>query len=348
MEPLYSQVINYLKYLISENKLNKSFRIPSEAQLQQKCNVSRVTVRRALRELQEENLIYSLKGKGYYIKENIFNEDNYALKTTIAFIMTTPVNVLYNQILKGVNDYCNQHDIHLVVYFTYNNSSLEKQKIQDASRLHVNGIILLPCDSDIYSAELLKYINKKPIVLVDRTLYGLNLPTVSSNHAELATFAVKYLLKKGANDIVYIVHQTSLSSSTIERQESIKNAILKYTGSLNNSNFLHEDSQNNNLYEVYLQYFSQHPNTRGVIASPCNNQLFDALKKLNKTINKDIFLASIDNDPFTPTSIVVPSIIQNGHKIGFTAAEHIYKMIHENLPNTKQTIHIPVKYKNWK
>lgn len=214
--------------------------------------------------------------------------------------------------------------------------------------MHADGIVLLPCDNDTYSTELLKFINKKPIVLVDRALHGLNLTTVSSNHTELALNAVKYFHKKGLKDIAYICHQLDLSASTMEREEGIKKGMLKYMGQLNNNNFIHDDVPAHNLYNFYLQYFSEHKNIQGVLATPCNNALFEALKRLNRKVNRDIFLVSIDNDPYTNTNVIYPCIIQNGYKIGYTAAEYVYKMIREELPNEKQTIHIPVKYKNWK
>lgn len=348
MEALYIKIANYLKFLISENSKKQNFQLPSETQLQNKFNVSRVTVRQAFDSLKKENLIYAIKGKGYFSRGDILPEEDYELKTTIAFIMTTTTNILHEQIIKGVNDYCNQHNIHLLTYLTYNDALLEQQKIRDAMKIHADGFILLPCDNDTYSNELLKIVNKKPIVLVDRTLHGLNLTTVSSNHTELALNAVKYFHKKGLKDIAYISHQLDLSSSTVEREEGIKKGLLKYMGQLNNNNFVHDFIQKHNYYNFYLQYFSEHKNIQGVLTSSCNVHLLDALKKLNRKINKDVFLVSIDNPDTSNNPIYFPTIIQNGYKIGFTAAEYVYKMIREDLPNQKQTIHIPVKYKNWK
>jgi len=346
MKPLYAKIIDYLKYLIKDNKGDCP--LPSEMQLQQKYGVSRVTVRRALDTLKKENLIYSIKGKGYFVKKDGLIPENYDSKVTIAFIITTHLNSLYNQILQGVNDYCNQHNIHLLTYFSYNNALLEQQKIRDATKMHVDGLILLPCDNDTYSSELLKLINKKPIVLVDRSLQGLNLTTISSNHTEMALNAVKYFHKKGLKNISYISHQTDLSASTKEREEGIKEGLLKYMGQINNNNFIHENIPEHNLCEFYIQYFSKHKNIQGILATPCTPFLISALKTLNRKINQDIFLISIDNDPNMKHDVIYPTIIQNGYKIGWTASEHIYKMIMEDLPNKKDTIHIPIKYKNWK
>ena len=348
MQTIYEKIANYLRYLIEENKNNPNYRLPSEQQLQKKFSASRVSVRRAFKKLQDENLILSMKGKGHFINYDAGFDNSYEIKTTIAFIMTNPSNNFHQQILKGVNEYCNDNNIHLITYFSYNDPRLEQQKLIDAKNSHVDGIILFPCDNDVYSAELLKLINKKPIVLVDRYLKGLNLPCVSSKHQELAFNAVKYFYKKNLHDIVYICHQANLSSSTIDREEGIKNGLLKFMGQLNNNNFLHESAPPDKIYDLYLDYFSKNKHIKGVLATPCNEDLLRALETLKLKINRDIFMISIDESPESSAQTIYPSIIQNGFKIGYTAGEYVVKMLREYLPNTKQSIMIPVKYKNWR
>ena len=60
-------------------------------------------------------------------------------------------------------------------------------------------------------------------------------------------------------------------------------------GQVNNNNFIHDVILEHNLYDFYLQYFSNHKNIQGILGSPCNATLFEVLKKLNKKINKDLF-----------------------------------------------------------
>lgn len=347
MEAVYEKIANYLRYLIEENKNSPNYRLPSEQQLQKKFSASRVSVRRAFKKLQGENLIYSMKGKGHFINREAVFDNTYAIRTTIAFIMTKPSNHFHQQILNGINAYCNENNIHLITYFSYNDPKIEQQKLLDANNSHVDGIVLFPCDNDVYSNELLKLVNKKPIVLVDRYLKGLNLPCVSSNHFEIAFNAVKYFHKKNLHDVVYICHQSNLSSSTIDREEGIKKGMLKFMGQLNNNNFIHETVSRDKLYDLYLNYFTKNSHINGILSTSCNEELFQVFDTLNLKLNRDIFLISIDESPDSSSKILYPSIIQNGFKIGYTAGEYVIKMIREYLPNKKEFIHIPVKYKNW-
>ena len=55
MTPMYKQIIDILGRKIEEGELRPGDRIPSEAELMQAYHVSRITVRSAINELEEES-----------------------------------------------------------------------------------------------------------------------------------------------------------------------------------------------------------------------------------------------------------------------------------------------------
>lgn len=65
--PLYHQIVSYLRAEIQSGTFAPGDPLPSEAALQEQFQVSRVTVRRALRELQRDGLVTSKKGKGSFV-----------------------------------------------------------------------------------------------------------------------------------------------------------------------------------------------------------------------------------------------------------------------------------------
>ncbi|WP_353893619.1 GntR family transcriptional regulator [Proteinivorax hydrogeniformans] len=67
--PLYIQVKNQIKQYIADSNLVAGDILPSESCLAERYNVSRVTVRMAIKQLQKEQLVYKVKGSGTYIKE---------------------------------------------------------------------------------------------------------------------------------------------------------------------------------------------------------------------------------------------------------------------------------------
>lgn len=65
--PLYAQLKNTIIKQI-ENELKENDKINSENELMEMYNVSRTTVRRALKELVDEGILYSVQGVGTFVK----------------------------------------------------------------------------------------------------------------------------------------------------------------------------------------------------------------------------------------------------------------------------------------
>ena len=65
--PLYEQLKNVIIKEIKEKKYKPRDRMPSEAELERQYNVSRITVRRALKELCDEEVLVRKQGKGTFI-----------------------------------------------------------------------------------------------------------------------------------------------------------------------------------------------------------------------------------------------------------------------------------------
>lgn len=352
-EFLYKQIVNYLNYLIDENMNKDNYVLPSEKQLGQKFNASRVSVRKAFEVLKEQKRIIPIKGKGCIINKHKPYENNYAKKTTFALLMTTIASKHYRLILNGVNSYCNENDIDLITYFTYNDAVLEQNKLISATNNHCDGILLLPTDNDIYSHELLKIqTNETPLILIDRMLKGLNFKCVSSDHFSLAYEAVRLFHNKGIRDVVYISHQEHLSASTKSRTRGVEKGLLDFMGTLNKQNLIYEPVAENLRYRFYLNYFREHPQINGIIftCSPMLIYLIKALDTLHRKIGSDIHIILID-DEFDYATILdkqqIPSIVQNSFEIGRKSAELLNGIVCGRKTENKQDIYIPVEYKNW-
>lgn len=67
-EPLHSQVAADLRMSIEDGSLAAGMELPSEAQLQTRYGVSRVTVRRALSSLEQEGLVSARAGRGRIVR----------------------------------------------------------------------------------------------------------------------------------------------------------------------------------------------------------------------------------------------------------------------------------------
>ncbi|XHF52224.1 MAG: GntR family transcriptional regulator [Enterobacter roggenkampii] len=74
-KPMYRQIADALREKISAGELKPGDALPTESSLQEAFNVSRVTVRQALKLLTEEHIVESIQGSGTYVKEERVNYD---------------------------------------------------------------------------------------------------------------------------------------------------------------------------------------------------------------------------------------------------------------------------------
>ncbi|WP_171074857.1 GntR family transcriptional regulator [Nonomuraea basaltis] len=65
--PIYKTIINAIKDDIAAGRLQPGQALPTEAQLGEAHNASRLTVRRALSDLREEGVIYTVRAEGSYV-----------------------------------------------------------------------------------------------------------------------------------------------------------------------------------------------------------------------------------------------------------------------------------------
>lgn len=78
-KPLYRQIADRIREQIARGELKPGDALPTESALQTKFGVSRVTVRQALRQLVEQQILESIQGSGTYVKEERVNYDIFQL-----------------------------------------------------------------------------------------------------------------------------------------------------------------------------------------------------------------------------------------------------------------------------
>jgi len=67
--PIYYQIQSYIKELVENRQLKPGEAIPSERELSEQFQVSRMTVRQAVMNLVNEGFLYRQKGKGTFVSE---------------------------------------------------------------------------------------------------------------------------------------------------------------------------------------------------------------------------------------------------------------------------------------
>lgn len=76
---MYRHIADILRAQIAKGELKPGDALPTESTLQARFEVSRVTIRQALKQLTEQGIIESIQGSGWYVKEERVNYDIYQL-----------------------------------------------------------------------------------------------------------------------------------------------------------------------------------------------------------------------------------------------------------------------------
>lgn len=104
--PYYYQIYKNILDSIQNGKFAIDKKIPNERDLCEKFNVSRTTIRNALKELEVKGMIFRGRGKGTYVKKRFF--ESHSLQNVSSIVdslrsegIQTVVRVLENKIIKS-------------------------------------------------------------------------------------------------------------------------------------------------------------------------------------------------------------------------------------------------------
>lgn len=220
--PLYYQLKEVLKKRIIDRELKPHDFLPSDNELKEEFELSIVTIKRALDELEKENIIYRKQGKGTFVS-NIPTLSNIAEKT-LGFIFykereTFSLNEYYAELFENVQKFVLKRN-HNIFFF----SVLDSNKMTLSEMIksgEIRGALLI-------GTEYLDGIDDNlPIVVLD--LPSKRYDCVIANNIEGASSATKYLISLGHEKIGYISWLKDLPncywSNSLERIKGYKEAL---------------------------------------------------------------------------------------------------------------------------
>ncbi|MGZ9584849.1 GntR family transcriptional regulator [Paenibacillus marinisediminis] len=224
--PLYMQVQQYIQNQIEHGELKPNDRIPTEKELMDQFQVSRITVVNALASLAKEGIIYRVPGRGSFVSEAPPTDSapNQEIKTvleaspsvkdtpapnvarrierTIGFVMPTLNDYFEVRIINAIKRTLKERGYNMLLAYSDGDKEREEQQIRQFMDIGVAGLLLFPVDEDLYNEEILSLkVNQFPFVLIDRYLPGVETHYVCSDNRMGAKMAVQHLMELGHRKI---------------------------------------------------------------------------------------------------------------------------------------------------
>lgn len=196
----YRVITDYIEGKIESGNLQNGARLPSENELTMRFKVSRDTVRRGFKDLEERGIIKRTRGSGTYVNKRK------TVSKRIAVVTTYVENYIFPKIITGIEEVLSKNGFSMQLSFTNNTFEREREVLEDLLRTDdIAGIIMEPVKSALPNPNLDCYMELKekgvPVIFINSYYREINIPHVSLNDSEMGYIATKYLIAKGHKKI---------------------------------------------------------------------------------------------------------------------------------------------------
>lgn len=335
-QPLYQQIFDHLKKQILSGELAPEAQLPTEKELSEKYQVSRITSKRALTELEQAGLIYRLRGKGSFVKALPEQTQLIPAKTNrILFVLPFVNDLSVGNFNDGLAPFIAQQEMDLLMVaadFLANKTANEIMEEFD-------GLIYYVYDTDHYLDLLMELsLNQFPVILLDKKLYDLPFTAVLSDNLEGGRLACQELINGHHQQIGYLFGDN-------RHPQSVRQRYLGYILALKEAGLpFHTSMEDKMATAANLQtYLIDHPEITALV---CENDLvaieaMRQIRQLNKQVPKDYSIVGFDD--IQAAALVDPpltTIAQNFKALGATAGQILINQLNQKI--VAEDILIPV------
>jgi LacI family transcriptional regulator, kdg operon repressor len=257
--------------------------------------------------------------------------------TTIGVITANILHVFSTQIIRAIEDFCNQLDFHVIVCNADDDPEKERKYIEMLRAKQVDGIIIFPTGSNVQSYEqMIK--EEFPIVFIDRFVPGIKASAVLLDNMKAATLAVNEFARKGYDKIGIIMpEKAELVTPRLERINGFKKAL--------NANGLHiypeyiKSLEVKNMYNALEEMLGLQEPPNAIIAGN-DLTLYEVLKYIKEKdmqIPEDLAVIAIDDVPFANIYYpAITSIAQPAFEMGTKAANLLFEKIKNQIAPSEE------------
>lgn len=343
--PLYQQIQDYIRQVIASENMKPGDRIPTDKELMDQFNVSKITVVNALTGLANEKLIARVPGKGSFVAEEAdsvaaaFSESTAPKRRgvstgMIGVIMPTIHDYFAIRLIEGIEQALNQEGYRSMIMLTDGNIEKEKDTIKELKALGAEGLLIFPVDEENYNEEILGMkLSGFPFLLIDRYLPGVETHFIAADGRLGAKLAVEHLWELGHRDIA-ICSDSPLQTVTVQERIDGYIEAMKDKGALINPAHMITDFKplsvlkDAEAHPLYRYIRNQMVTAYISLNGRLGVQIYQMAKQAGLRIPEDVSIVSFDD----PTSIVEEFSIfthvkQFERDMGFRAASQLLEVI---------------------
>lgn len=196
--------------------------IPSENELSTNYKTSRVTVRKALHELEKDGYIRKKQGKGSIVVRTTRRPK------TVLLIIPDIFNYIFTDLTKGIEETLRANNITLLIANTFNSQNVERNIIRSQID-SVDAIIFEPAqvaNTKYSDSKTYKKLMSKPTVCINASIPELQLPSLTLDDKTNMEVVTRHVVSKDVKRILILSKSDDLQGYS--RLQGIK-SVLKQT-----------------------------------------------------------------------------------------------------------------------
>ncbi|MEH7308617.1 GntR family transcriptional regulator [Neobacillus drentensis] len=359
--PLYEKIYLNLLKQIETGQLQLRDQVPTEKELADQYQVSRITSKKALDKLVQIGAIERIRGKGSFVSDTLpdfgalvpKNDDEQSVRQgqavngLIGVIIPEFFSDFFGRkMLRNIEKRCSELSLNLLVKLTYGSQEEEEEAINTMIQHQVKGIIIYPVNGQHYTASLLRLVLEGfPLVLIDRHLKGIPACAVYTDNKTAAQSLTQYLFSQGHKHIAFVSPPEEFTSSIEERIQGFMTAYSQKGIGVSPNYLLTDMFSTSPMFNQSDEFFEDQIKLRKFIEENSDITAFIAceyeiacvlaqvLKSLGKSIPNDYSIACFDHPGALYNDLNFTHIRQDEDLIGTKTVELLLKQIDgENAP----------------
>lgn len=337
----YEHIYNDVLADIKAGKLCPGDRLPTEYELCELYNVSRITVNRALNELVKAGVVNRRPRSGSFV-----NKHTETASKKIAYMIISHFRYSFNvNCFEAFSKFFDSKGISSAAIISHYKSEKYRQIIESLNRSDVLGIAVQTSPHNFDATAQCSLTNSFPRAAIAfyRDLDGFSGPRIIVDEEEAAGQAVHYLYNMGHRNFAYC-------GALLELDE-LSNR-LRYKGfcdacdqlglpESNRTMLAYQDAITIHLFKKV--FFGENPPTCIVTCSEYYAMMaFDYLTALKLRVPEDVAIITLDGTNISvAASVPFTSIEFDAERIGSLVAENLWEITCCDKPMTSQLIRIP-------
>ncbi|WP_281352938.1 LacI family DNA-binding transcriptional regulator [Anaerocolumna sedimenticola] len=205
----------------------------------------------------------------------------------------------------------------MITRFSYYGREKETEEIDFLLQSQIEGLIVMPCHGVYYNPRILKLILEGfPVVVIDKKMEGISVPSVRTDNKQAIKTLVKYLWEQGCRKLGFASSEIVGTSSLQERKSGFYEAAVEYSievlpeCELKFDLDIYNHSAGEENIEKAAAYLTQvKGKIDGIVCTEYSlvPAFMEASKRIHASVGEDIQICCVDG----PEDLTIPHMKQN-------------------------------------